>query len=246
MGGRIQSVKIGRRHLIASTCAGSAFACFATYSFAQDCSADRITFLKERCLEILRDVAATIQSGRNVETAALSKGREAIEPSYNCLKGGYDLGLALFKDCNPSSPGVNPVACVETLVGVPDTIKACEAAISLVQEAWSLFEQAKFLYGTADVAFFDQGGGEIAEELEKCGEPGCLQLGQVLSEYAQQNRDRAQRNQDRLKVHENQLVGVKSELEACQQDSSSCDEIQQYQFPELEPVDAGPPDIILN
>ncbi|UUV08733.1 hypothetical protein [Ruegeria sp. YS9] len=218
----------------------------ATISFAQDCNSENVEQLKKSCIAILRDVAATIQTGRNLETVAWGKGQESIKPSYDCLKGGYDLGVALFKDCNPSSPGVNPIACVQTLVGVPDTIKACEAAISLVQEAWSLYEQAKFLYGTADVAFSDQGGNEIAEELKKCGEPGCLQLAQALSEYAQQNRDRAQRNQDRLKEHENQLVGVKGELEACQQDSSSCDKIQQYQVPELEPIDAGPPDIILN
>ncbi|MGR3413329.1 hypothetical protein [Pseudooceanicola nanhaiensis] len=207
---------------------------------------ENVVQLKRRCASILQDVTATTQSGRNLETAAWGKGQDAIEPSYDCLKGGHDLGVALFKDCNPSSPGINPVACVQTLVGVPDTIKACEAAISLVQEAWSLYEQAKFLYGAADVAFFDQGGGEIAEELEKCGELGCLQMGQALSEYAQQNRDRVQRNQDRLKEHEHQLVGIKSKLEACQQDSGSCDEIQQYQSPELEPVEAGPPDTNLN
>lgn len=227
--------------LFSATVFGSAF--FPGAVSAQDCSASRIAELNDQCLDILNDVASTIQTGRNLESAAWSKAQEAIQPSYDCLKGGYDLGKALFKDCNPSSPGVNPVACIETLVGVPDTIEACEIAVTLIREAWSLYEQASFIFGAAEVAFFDQGGGEIAGELEKCGESSCRELGQAMSDYARQNKERAERNRDRLNEHENQLTEVRNELEMCQGDSNSCTELPEHNSPDLEPADSGPPDI---
>lgn len=212
-------------------------------ALAQDCSTSHIAELKARCLDILNDIGSTIQTGRNLEVVAWNKAQEAAQPSYDCLKGGYDLAKALFKDCNPSSPGVNPVACVETMVGVPDTIEACETAVSLIREAWSLYEQASFIFGAAEVAFYDQGGGEIAEELEKCGESSCRELGQAMSDYARQNKERAERNRDRLKEHENQLIEVRDELDKCQGDSNSCTELPEHSFPELEPADSGPPEI---
>lgn len=239
-------MKIRRRQFVATSCATALYGSVGQFAFAESCSSNRISELKERCLMILNDIELTIQTGRNLENAAWAKGQEATGPSYECVKGSYDLGLALFKDCNPSSPGVNPVACVETLVGVLDTVQACETAVSLVREAWSLYEQASFIFGTAKVAFFDQGGGEIAAELDKCGEPSCLMLGRGISEYAQQNQERALRNRDRLKDHENQINELRDRLERCRQDSNSCVELPQYQFPALEPTDAGPPDINLN
>lgn len=225
----------------------SVSSCFCAYfpnaASAQDCSASRIAELKNQCLDILNDIASTILTGRNLEAVAWNKAQEAIQPSYDCVKGGYDLAKALFKDCNPSSPGVNPVACVETLVGVPDTVEACETAVTLIREAWSLYEQASFIFGAAEVAFYDQGGGEIAEELEKCGESSCRELGQAMSDYARQNKERAERNRDRLKEHENQLIEVRDELKKCQEDSSSCTELPEHSFPDLESADFGPPEI---
>lgn len=215
-------------------------------AFAENCSSNHIAKLQNRCLDILNDVASTIQTGRNLETAAWAKAQAAIQPSYDCAKGGYELGKALFKDCNPSSPAVNPVACVETLVGVPDTVEACKDAITLVREAWSLYEQAAFIYGTADVAFFDQGGDEVADALDKCGEPSCWQISRSLSKYAQQSKERAGRNRDRLKQYEGQLIDVRRRLGECLSSSSSCSELPQYEFPALEANDSTPPAISLH
>lgn len=210
---------------------------------AEGCGANRITELKDHCLDILRDIAATIQTGRSLEEAAWNKAQAAIEPSYNCAKGAYDLGKALFADCNPSSPAVNPAACIETLVGVPDTISACEGAITLVHEAWSLYEQAAFIFGTADVAFYDQGGGEIVEELDRCGESNCAQLGRAVTDYARRNQERTLRNRDRLRDYEKSLQNVQKILEGCQKDPASCTEVPEHAFPGLEPASESPPRI---
>jgi len=215
-------------------------------AMAENCETSHLDDLRQQCLKILQDIRSTILTGRSLETKAWDKAREASKPSFECAKGGYDLGLALSKDCNPSSPGVNPAACLATLAGVPDTITSCKNAINLVQQAWSLYEQAAFIFGTADVAFSDQGGDDIANQLAKCGEPSCLTLGRAVSQYARENQERAKRNKDRLKAYENKLNEIQVGLDKCKDDAGSCLELQQPEFPHLEPVGSEPPSISLN
>lgn len=210
---------------------------------AEDCSPQTINALKQQCLVSLRDVESTIISGQSVHRAGDSKATEAFEPGLDCLKGGYDIMKAAAKDCNPATPGTDPVACIDTLVGVPDTVAACRRAYELASEAISLYHRASVFYGAAGVAFSDQGGDEIAERLRACNENNCHNMNQALIAYAADSRDRAERDRAKLERFRESLSTNERALTRCQADRSQCSENPENGLPSLEGLPGASPEI---
>lgn len=212
---------------------------------AEDCSPQTIHELKQQCLVSLSDVESTIISGQSVHRAGDSKAKEAFEPGLDCLKGGYDILKAAAKDCNPATPGTDPVACFDTLVGVPDTVAACRNAYELASEAISLYRQASVIYGAAGVAFSDQGGDEVAARLRACNENTCHDLNQALIAYAADARNRAERDRAKMERFRDSLSTTETALTRCQADQSLCSENSENGLPSLEGLPGASPKITI-
>lgn len=201
---------------------------------AENCDTATIDRLKRECLDLLRSAEATLQTGRNLVDAGTAKYVEASGPAADCLQGGYDILKAGFKDCNPSSPGLDPAACIITVAGIPDTIEKCGMAIALVQDALRLMREAKAVIGAAGVQFSDSGGDEIAGALRDCGDPICVELAGNLNGYATTAQQSVQRDIDKLTQLEKDLNVVKNALTVCNSDNSKCEEIPLSEVPSLE------------
>jgi len=75
---------------------------FAVPGYAEDCSPANIAKWKQRCREALEAAAKTTLTGDSYFDASVKQFGEAVEPSYKCLKGGYDILQAAFKDPPPT------------------------------------------------------------------------------------------------------------------------------------------------
>lgn len=189
----------------------------------QECAPAQIEEWKSLCRQSLVDVANTVDYGDQIARAGIARAEEAVRPSIECVKGGGELLAALFKECNPTSPAVNPVACAETLVGVPDTIESCEMAADRISVAIDRFREAQAVYGAAEVAFSDQGGDDVVEKLRQCGDSTCFDLAGQISGYAARRKQTALENLDELKRQLDEIVGTKQELEQCQLLETNCE-----------------------
>jgi hypothetical protein len=210
-----------------------------------DCSPARISELKRRCQETLRDVRETIVRAEGLYKDGHAKALEALKPGSECVKGAYDILKAAAKDCNPYTPGTDPTACAETLLGIPDTVKACRQAYKLATEALDLYRQAIDFYGAAEVAFGEQGGYEIAAELRACNESACHGVALALEEYARSWKERARRDRERVEAFRDNLKAAEDALTKCKADHNQCIAFPQVNVPELEGPGGAPPDTVL-
>ncbi|MEM9291035.1 MAG: hypothetical protein AAGD01_05090 [Acidobacteriota bacterium] len=207
-------------------------------SDAQDCSPGKIQELKTQCLSILRDAAGTANEGHQLDRQAFEKSQEANDIALvESIKAGKTLANLIAK-CRPISPG-----CAAAVAKVPGHVKELKKAYDLYKEAEALWKQAGFFYGTAGVAFSEQGGDGIADQLKACGEDTCFEVAQALRRFADESKARAQRNQDRAnRAAANVQLWIDA-LEGCKDNPETCEAPAPLTDPGFESPSPEVPDI---
>ena len=189
----------------------------------------------KHCQQILNDVKGMIAIGMSKEMQAWDAADKAAVQSYDCSKGVYQITRAAFKDCNLlNPPGVDPRACVEAVIGIPDTIEVCGKAIEAIDNTIAYYKQANFYYGTAGIAFDDQGGEELSSRLEDCGVTSCQTNGIQMSQDSEEGEKRTDRNLNSLNLYRNMLESINVKFEKCLSEPALCEELRPSDFPILE------------
>lgn len=207
-------------------------------SAAQSCSDDEVGALVAECRVILQDVKGTYQIGLAKEQEAYEMAKVAMADGAKCI---YDV-VSIVKDCKP--PNINPMACANSLLGVPDVISGCNQAIDKALKAKDLYRQAADFYGTADVAFSDQGGNDVLSQLRACNQNGCFHASEALRTYINEGLARSNSNQQKLDTLIAQIRSKIDILKMCEDNAESCnkDHGGEYNAPGL---DAPPGEINL-
>lgn len=191
-------------------------------SLPQACQAANIQELKKRCRMSVKDVEGTIAYGDQLRKRADLKAKEAIEPGFQCIEGGAKLLTSLFTDCNPKSGQTNLLECSKSLAEIPSIYEDCSTAISLLLEADRLYQLAEEFYGSAAVAFADQGGYEIMMALRECGETKCYETATTLMANADRQKKNVTREREKIRKEIERLKQIRSQLGTCRKDKTKC------------------------
>lgn len=181
---------------------------------AAECSSNQVQQLRKDCQAIIHDIKGTRKLGRQEEDKGFEAGKGGAIKGTSCL---VNTGK-LITSCYAGSP-----SCTKEIVKIPSTVKKCVEAIELINAAIAHYKRASAYYGAASVAFDDQGGESILNQLAECGTPGCQEY-PGLVDLLRQDKERVQRNIERLNKYKSRLEEAKSKLEACKTKGRDCDQ----------------------
>ncbi len=184
-----------------------------THVIAAECSADEAQQLREACQQSLQDIRGTRQNGSQAEERGWEASKKGIVEGGSCAA----RGSRLITSC---SSGL--LSCFVQIARIQGTIEKCKIAVDYIDTAINHFRQASFYFGTASIAFSDQGGESLVRRLSGCSNPTCHEVLR-LTDLSRQDQERVQRNIERLVRYKSQLEEAKSRIEACENKGSSCD-----------------------
>lgn len=158
------------------------------------CSVREVRDLRKRCLEILKDIAGTVDLGEQVAKKAAKHYWKFVEKSYECGKDTYKLFKNIAELIAVIKTTKNPLKIAELAKEITENAKGIYENCKQAVEEYLKFKEEKrkadFILGTAQVSWDDQGGGEIEKRLIECTDSSdCITTLKALNQKAKDIRD---------------------------------------------------------